>query len=94
MNNPIDKGLEETKTTEGKGIKEKYKYSNFEVYINHLKSIQIGKRFNHQAYMRLEIKEAEFGIYNIDLCFDSIDKTIEWFEKRLVNLKKFRGDKL
>lgn len=67
-----------------------YKYSNFEVYINNLKTIQTGKRFNSQVYMRLELKNADFGIHDIDLCFDSEDSAIKWFEKRLENLKKFK----
>lgn len=70
-----------------------YKYSNFPVYINNLKNTQIGKRFNAQVYMRLELKDIDFGIANVDLCFDSEDSAIKWFEKRLENLKKFKESK-
>lgn len=70
-----------------------YKYSNFPVYINNLKNTQIAKRFNAQIYIRLDLKDIDFGIANVDLCFDSEDSAIKWFEKIIENMKKFKETK-
>lgn len=72
---------------------QKYKYSNFEVDVKHAKSVSIGERFNGKLYVRIELKDIDFGIANVDLCFDDIEKAKRWFENSFNYLKKFEDTK-
>jgi len=68
--------------------KAKYKYGNFEVSPNNCKSTDIGKRFNNRVFIRLNLKEIDFGIGCIDLLFEDIDSAKKWFNgisEKLVN---------
>ena len=61
----------------------KYRYSNFEVGVDKRKSLSVGVRFNKQTYLRVELREPDFGIYNVDLCFSDKESTIKFLKKTL-----------